>query len=65
MRAAGARRVEHLAYDDLAHLPPDAWWPVATGGLMGGTVSGSMRAYAQYWPRLLAFLEETIGRPAP
>lgn len=64
MRASD-RPARHLVYDDLAHLPPDAWWPQATGGLMGGTPAGTMKAFADYWPKVIAFLEEAIGRPAP
>jgi hypothetical protein len=32
---------------------------------MGGTAEGSMRAFAEYWPRLLSFLTTYLGLGEP
>jgi len=62
LRASGfAHPVEHLHYESCAHQLPDAWLPPPYGGMLGGTAEGSMRAYADYWPRLRAFLDRAIG----
>jgi pimeloyl-ACP methyl ester carboxylesterase len=50
-------RVEHLQYQDLAHVVPDAWLPVAHGGTFGGTAAGTMRAFATCWPSVVSFLD--------
>lgn len=60
-----SRPYEHLRYDGCSHVLPDAWLPPAYGGSLGGTAEGTMRAYADYWPKLRAFLDRAIGPPAP
>jgi dienelactone hydrolase len=62
LKARGfAHRVEHFSYQGCAHPLPDVWLPPAHGGTLGGTAEGTMRAYADYWPRVLAFLERAVG----
>jgi hypothetical protein len=61
LKAGGfAHRVEHLQFDALGHQAPDAWLPAASGGTLGGTAEGTMRAYRSYWPALLAFLDASL-----
>lgn len=62
LRASGfVHPVEHLSFGDCSHALPDAWLPPSHGGAMGGTAEGTMRAYADYWPKLLSFLGRAIG----
>jgi dienelactone hydrolase len=56
-------RVEHLRYDDLGHVVPDAWLPPLHGGTLGGSAEGTMRAFGSHWPALLAFLDASL-RPS-
>jgi dienelactone hydrolase len=56
-------RVEHLQYDGLAHVMPDAWLPAMHGGTLGGTAEGTMGAFGRYWPAVLSFLDASLGGP--
>lgn len=53
-------RVEHLQYDALTHPVPAAWLPVMHGGTLGGTAEGTMRAFANYWPAIVSFLDRSL-----
>jgi len=53
-------RVEHLQYDALTHPVPDAWLPMMHGGTLGGTAEGTMRAFANYWPAIVSFLDMSL-----
>lgn len=52
---------EHLSYPQCTHRMPDSWTPPLYGGTLGGTADGTMHAYADYWPKLLRFLEKNLG----
>jgi dienelactone hydrolase len=52
---------EHLSYPQCSHFMPDSWTPPLYGGGVGGTADGTMHAYADYWPKLLTFLEKNLG----
>jgi dienelactone hydrolase len=67
------RRV-HLAYDDAGHMihrPP--YWPTTAAPYrhvvsgrsiaVGGTPAGTAHARADSWPRVVAFLRESLDRP--
>jgi dienelactone hydrolase len=57
-------RVEHLVYDEASHVLPDAWLPPSYGGSLGGTAAGTMSAYRDFWPRVVAFLRDALVRPS-
>jgi dienelactone hydrolase len=59
-----AVRAQHLLYDEASHALPDAWLPPAYGGSLGGTAAGTMSAYRDYWPRVVAFLRDALSRPS-
>jgi dienelactone hydrolase len=64
LRAKAFRhKVESWTYDDCAHVLPDAWLPGPYGGGLGGTAEGNARTLAEYWHRVLTFLEEELARP--
>jgi dienelactone hydrolase len=57
-------RVESWTFDDAAHALPDSWMPIAHGGTLGGTAAGNAHAFADYWPKLRAFLRTALSPPA-
>jgi dienelactone hydrolase len=57
-------RVVSLVYPGAGHVFADSWMPVPYGGSMGGTAEANARAFADYWPKLQAFLRASLGPPA-
>lgn len=61
-------RSQHLSYENTGHRIRKSYMPWANSSatargwlLLGGTDAGNARAQADSWPRVLEFLEESLG----
>lgn len=55
---------EHLRYPDTGHVFDRPYAPIGDLTVRGGTVTGTARAYEDFWRRLTQFLEQHLGTPA-